>query len=143
MNFTIFNSLTNPQGIRHGSTWADGATWADLAKLLQSVPAYASKAEQPLIKLGVFEGDSRGAGHSLVSISGVEIDYDAGKVTAHIAAKMLRDAGIECVVCSTYTSRTDYPKWRVFAPTSRELPAELRPYLVAALDSVLLGIAAR
>lgn len=143
MNYTIFNSLTNPQGILHSGSWADGATWADLAKLLQSVPAYASKAEQPLLKMGVFEGDSRGAGHSLVSISGVEIDYDAGKVTAHSAAKMLRDAGIECVVCSTYTSSMDCPKWRVFAPTSRELPAELRPYLVAALDSILLGIAAR
>ena len=143
MNYTIFNSLTNPQGILHSGSWADGATWADLAKLLQSVPAYASKSEQPLIKLGTFEGDSRGAGHSLTTISGIEIDYDAGKVTAHSAAKMLRDAGIECVVCSTYTSSTDCPKWRVFAPTSRELPAELRAYLVAALDSILLGIAAR
>lgn len=55
----------------------------------------------------------------------------------------LRDAGIECVVCSTYTSRTDYPKWRVFAPTSRELPAALRQHLVNALDAVIGNIAAR
>ena len=137
MNYTIFNSLTNPQGTRHTSTWVE------LARLIQNVPAYPDKASQPLLKLGIFEGDSRGAGHSLVSISGIEIDYDAGKVTAHSAAKMLRDAGIECVVCSTYTSSMDCPKWRVFAPTSRELPAELRPYLVAALDSILLGTAAR
>ena len=143
MNYTIFSSLHNPQGILHSGSWADGATWADLAKLLQSVPAYASKAEQPLLKMGVFEGDSRSAGHGLTTISGIEIDYDAGKVTAHSAAGLLRQAGIECVVCSTYTSSADCPKWRVFAPTSRELPAELRPYLVAALDSVLLGIAAR
>lgn len=137
MNYTIFNSLRNPQGTRHTSTWVE------LARLIQNVPEYPDKASQPLLKMAVFEGDSRGAGHSLVSISGIEIDYDAGKVTAHSAAKMLRDAGIECVVCSTYTSSTDCPKWRVFAPTSRELPAELRPYLVAAMDSILLGIAAR
>ena len=137
MNYTTFNSLTNPQGTRHT------AEWADVARLIQNVPAYPDKASQPLIKMGIFEGDSRGAGHGLTTISGIEIDYDAGEVTAHSAAGLLRQAGIECVVCSTYTSSTDCPKWRVFAPTSRELPAELRPYLVAALDSVLLGISAR
>ena len=137
MNYTIFNSLTNPQGTRHT------AEWAEVARLIQNVPAYASKAEQPLIKLGTFEGDSRGAGHSLTTIGGIEIDYDAGEVTATSAAKLLRDAGVESVVCSTYTSRIDCPKWRVFAPTSRELPAELRPYLVSALDGALGNIAAR
>ncbi|MBO0613700.1 hypothetical protein [Thiothrix fructosivorans] len=137
LDYTIFDSLHNPQGAKNT------ASWADVCRMLQDVPAYASKAEQPLIKMGVFEGDSRGAGHGLTNISGIEIDYDAGKVTPHSAAKLLRQAGIECVVCSTFTSSPDCPKWRVFAPTSRELPAELRAYLVAALDSVLLGIAAR
>ena len=137
MNYTIFNSLTNPQGTRHT------AEWAEVARLIQNVPAYASKAEQPLIKLGTFEGDSRGAGYSLTTIGGIEIDYDAGEVTAPSAAKLLRDAGVESVVCSTYTSRMDCPKWRVFCPTSRELPAELRQYLVSALDGVLGNIAAR
>ena len=136
MNYTIFNILRNPQGTRHT------AEWADVARLIQNVPAYPDKASQPLIKLGTFEGDSRGAGHSLVSISGIEIDYDAGEVTAHSAAKMLRDAGIECVVCSTYTSSTDCQKWRVFAPTSREIDASLRQHLVSALDGVLGNIAA-
>ena len=137
MNYTTFNSLHNPQGTRHS------ASWADVCRMLQDVPAYQSKAEQPLLKLGVFEGDSRGAGHSLTTISGVEIDYDAGEVTAHSAAKLLRQAGIECVVCSTYTSRMDCPKWRVFAPTSREIDASLRQYLVTALDAVIGNIAAR
>lgn len=137
MNYTIFDSLTNPQGTRHT------ATWTEAARLFQDAPAYPSKAAQPLVKLGIFEGDSRGAGHSLVSISGIEIDYDAGEVTAHSAAKLLRQAGIESVVCSTYTSRMDCPKWRVFAPTSRELPADLRQYLARALDDVLGNIAAR
>ena len=137
MQYTIFNSLHNPQGTRHT------ATWADVARLMQDVPTYPDKASQPLIKLGTFENDSRGQGNSLATISGVEIDYDAGDVTAISAANLLRQAGIECVVCSTYTSRMDCPKWRVFAHTSRELSADLRQYLVAALDSVLMGIAAR
>lgn len=137
MNYTTFDGLHNPQGTRRASTWAD------VARLIQNVPAYPNKSSQPLIKLGVFEGDSRGAGHSLVSISGIEIDYDAGEVTPHSAAKMLRDAGVESVVCSTYTSSTDCQKWRVFAPTSRELPADLRQYLVSAIDGVLGNIAAR
>lgn len=119
------------------------ATWADLCRTLQNAPAYPDKTSQPLIKIGTFDNDSRGQGCSLAAISGVEIDYDAGQVTATSAAKLLRQAGVECVVCSTYTSRTDCPKWRVFAPTSRELTAGLRQYLVTALDGVLGNIAAR
>ena len=137
LDYTIFDSLHNPQGAKNT------ASWADVCRMLQDVPAYQSKTAQPLIKLGTFENSSRGAGHSLTNISGIEIDYDAGKVTAHSAAKLLRQAGVECVVCSTFTSSPDCPKWRVFAPTSRELPAELRPYLVSALDGVLGNIAAR
>lgn len=137
MIYTTFDSLHNPQGTRHTTTWAD------LAKVMHDVPAYPDKASQPLIKLGTFEGDSRGAGHSLTTISGVEIDYDAGIVTAQHAAQLFQSAGIECVVCSTYTSTPTCHKWRVFAPTSRELSADLRQYLVAALDSVLMGISAR
>lgn len=137
MTYTIFNSLHNPQGQQFT------AQWADICRMLQNATTYPDKASQPLIKLGTFENASRGAGHSLTTISGIEIDYDAGKVTAHSAAKLLRQAGIECAVCSTYTSSTDCQKWRVFAPTSRELPAELRPYLVSALDGVLGNIAAR
>lgn len=137
MNYTTFNNLINPEGRRVTSAWVE------LTRLLQSVPAYPDKKAQPLIKLGTFEGDSRGAGHSLTTISGIELDYDAGEVTVTRAAKLLSEAGIECVVCSTYTSSMDNPKWRVFAPTSRELPAELRSYLVSALDGVLGNIAAR
>ena len=137
MKYTVFDSLHNPQGALNSSTWAE------LAKLMQDVPTYPSKSSQPLIKLGVFEGDSRGAGHSLTTVSGVELDYDAGEVTTSSAAKLLRQAGIECVVCSTYTSSMDRQKWRIFAPTSRELPAELRIHLVTALDGVLGNIAAR
>ncbi|WML90144.1 hypothetical protein RCF98_14350 [Thiothrix lacustris] len=137
LDYTIFESLHNPQGAKNT------ASWADVCRMLQDVPAFPSKAAQPLIKLGTFDNSSRGQGSSLTAISGVEIDYDAGNVTAHSAAKLLRQAGIECVICSTYTSRMDCPKWRVFAPTSRTLPAELRTYLVSALDGVLGNIAAR
>ncbi|WMP16962.1 hypothetical protein [Thiothrix lacustris] len=137
MTYTIFNSLHNPQGQQLT------AQWADICRMLQDAATYPDKAGQPLIKFGTFDNASRGQGSSLTTISGIELDYDAGEVTAHSAAKMLRDAGIECVVCSTYTSRTDYPKWRVFAPTSRELPAALRQHLVNALDAVIGNIAAR
>lgn len=137
MNYTVFKSLHNPQGQRVV------ATWTDLCRTLQNVPAYPDKASQPLLKLGTFENDSRGQGNSLAGVNGVEIDYDAGQVTASSAAKLLRQAGIEAVVCSTFTSSPAYPKWRIFCPTSRELPADLRQYLVAALDGIIGNIAAR
>lgn len=137
MTYTIFNSLHNAQGQQLT------AQWSDICRMLQDAATYPDKASQPLIKLGTFDNASRGAGHSLTLISGVELDYDAGEVTATRAAKLLSEAGIECVVCSTFTSSMDYPKWRVFAPTSHELSAELRPYLVSAVDSILGNIAAR
>ena len=137
MKITVFQSLTNPQGVQRE------LHWLEFVRERQNEVAYPSKAAQPLIKMGVFEGDSRGAGHSLTHISGIEIDYDDGQVAASAAAKLLRTAGVESVVCSTYTSSLDCPKWRVFAPTSRELPAELRQHLTTALDGVLGNIAAR
>jgi hypothetical protein len=137
MEYSVFQSLHNPQGQRVA------ATWADLCRTLQNVQSYPDKASQPLLKLGTFENNSRGQGNSLATVSGVEIDYDAGQVTATNAAKLLRQAGIEAVVCSTFTSSPTCPKWRIFCPTSRELPADLRQYLVAALDGVIGNIAAR
>lgn len=137
MNYTTFNGLHNPQGQQFT------AQWSDICLMLQDAATYPDKASQPLIKLGTFDNASRGAGHSLATVSGVEIDYDAGEVTATSAAKLLRQAGIESVVCSTYTATPTCQKWRVFCPTSRELPAELRHYLVSALDGVLGNIAAR
>jgi hypothetical protein len=137
MQYTIFNSLHNPQGTRQTGEWTD------IVRLMQDVPTYPTKAAQPLIKLGAFDGDTRGAGHSLATVCGVEIDYDAGEVTAYETAEALSSNGIEAIVCSTYTSRDDCPKWRVFAPTSRDLPAEMRQYLVGALDSAICNVAAR
>ena len=137
MDITIFDSLTNPQGR------ALKTTWYDFWHARQNETPYPDKKSQPLVKLGIFDNDSRGQGSSLATVSGVELDYDAGQVAPLQAAKLLRQAGIECVVCSTYTSRTDYPKWRVFAPTSRELPAELRQHLITVLDGVLGNVLAR
>lgn len=137
MKITIFDSLTNPQGR------AQEITWQDFCRARQNETAYPDKKEQPLIKLGAFESDSRGQGSSLLTICGIEGDYDAGQMTASAAANLLRSAGVECCVVSTFTSTPTCSKWRVYAPTSRELLAELRQHLVTALDGVLGNVLAR
>lgn len=137
MKITIFDSLTNPQGR------AQEITWQDFCRARQNETAYPDKKEQPLIKLGAFESDSRGQGSSLLTICGIEGDYDAGQMTASAAANLLRSAGVECCVVSTFTSTPTCSKWRVYAPTSRELPAELRLHIVTALDGVLGNVLAR
>lgn len=137
MKITIFNSLTSTQGR------ALEISWQDFCRARQNEAPYQDKKAQPLVKLGIFDNDSRGQGSSLLTISGIELDYDAGQMTATAAAKLLRDAGVECCVVSTFTSQPSCPKWRVFAPTSRELPAELRMHLVSALDGVLGNVLAR
>lgn len=137
MKITIFDSLTDPQGR------ALKTTWYDFCRARQNETPYPDKKSQPLVKIGIFDNDSRGQGSSLLTVCGVEGDYDEGRMSATAAANLLRSAGIESVVCSTFTSNLDHPKWRVFAPTSRELPADLRQYLVHALDSVLGNVLAR
>lgn len=137
MKYTIFGDLRDPQGQQFTTDWAD------FCLVRQNEASYNDKKSQPLIKLGVFEGDSRGQGNSLLTISGIEGDYDAGQLPAQAAAKLLRNAGVECCIVSTFTCAPAYPKWRVFVPTSRELPAELRQYLVTAIDGVLGNVLAR
>jgi hypothetical protein len=41
IDYTIFESLHNPQGTKNT------ASWADVCRMLQDVPAHQSKAAQP------------------------------------------------------------------------------------------------
>lgn len=137
MMITIFDSLTDPQGR------ALKTTWYDFWHARQNETPYPDKKSQPLVKIGIFDNDSRGQGSSLLTVCGVEGDYDEGRMSATAAANLLREAGVECCIVSTYTNTPSCPKWRVFAPTSRALPAELRQHLITALDGVLGSILAR
>ncbi len=104
----------------------------------------ASKSELPLLKLAR-TGDQRTAKGSLrsnanmLTIEGVEGDYDGECMSVADAAKQLRKAGIAALIYTSPSHRPGKPRWRVLCPTSRPLPPAERESLIARVNGVLGG----
>ena len=94
IEFSIFPDTSATQVKQHR------ATWGEIVKVLQSPNAHPSKHQCPLIKLATF-GDKRtdkGAlrhDDNLLSIYGVEGDYDGEEVSVERAGDMLAIHGVE------------------------------------------------
>jgi archaellum biogenesis ATPase FlaH len=106
-----------------------------------------SKAALPLIKLGTFGDDRTRHGSlrhnaNLLTIEGVEGDYDGEDRSVAWAVAKLEDAGIAAVVYTSPSHRPDAPRWRVLCPTSESLPPAERERLMARVNGVLGGILA-
>jgi hypothetical protein len=137
---TLFQRLKEPAG--RALVWH----WPLFCQLLEDPPSTwraADKHALPLVKLGRFAGNSRGAGHDLLTITGLEGDYDAGAVSPADAAALLNAAGVECAVVTTPTHTPQAPRWRVFAPLAAQYASERRAGLLARLNGVLGGILSR
>jgi len=103
------------------------------------------KKHLPWLKLATFgdEASTKGClrtNANLRDITGVEVDYDGGMTSFDMAVRLLRAAGLRCIV---YTSasyqRGVKEKWRVLCPTSQSMLPEQRAPLVAVLNGVLGG----
>lgn len=125
---------------------ARDVTLADLQTLALNTRAPA-KAALPWLKLASF-GDRptpRGSlrnNANVLAISGVEADYDQGKVSVAEAARLLKAAGIEALIYTSPSHLEDLPRWRVLCPTSHPLPGASRAELVGRLNYVLGGVLA-
>jgi hypothetical protein len=78
----------------------------------------------------------------VLTISGVEIDYDAEEVPFDSALQSIKTAGLIAIVYTSPSHTSAAPRWRVLAPTSTDLRPESRAQLVARVNGVLGGIAA-
>lgn len=122
-------------------------TWGDLVRQAQQPLRYASKDAQPLIKLATYgklrnvKGSIR-HNDNLVSVSGLEVDYDGGQVSPTDAAQLLRSAGIRSLVYTSASHTRAAPRWRVLAPLSAPVAPEDRAEYVSMLNGVLGGILA-
>lgn len=141
MRITIFQDA--------GGVRADAYTvaWGDIIAQCQEPPTYRAKQDCPLIKLATF-GDLRSAKGSLrhsaniLTVSGVELDYDSGVVSPRVAADLLELSGIEALIYTSPSHTPDAPRWRVLAPLSREYEPEQRREFVARINAALGGICA-
>lgn len=124
-----------------------GGTWSNLIDRLRNSGTHASKDKCPWIKLATF-GDRRSGSGSLrtnenvVSICGLEGDYDGEAVTIEQAAALLEQRQIRAALYPSPSSTKEKPRWRVICPTSRELPPTAREGLLGLLNGILGGILA-
>jgi putative DNA primase/helicase len=72
--------------------------------------------------------------------TGIEADYDAGKVAFQTVVDFLRSAGIACIVYTSPSYVAAFPKWRVICPFSEELPPGLRADMLGRLAGLLSEI---
>lgn len=143
ISFTVLPDVQATTGLSRGS-----ATWPDLcAWLLDPGHVYPSKARCPLVKLATF-GELRSAKGSLrhdanvLTVHGIEGDYDAEALPVATAAQMLQNYGIEALLYTSPSHTPGRPRWRVLAPLSTDYAPEHRAYFVGLLNAALGGVLA-
>lgn len=104
------------------------------------------KEDLPLLKLASFgdmqsEKKSLRWDNNLTAVSGVELDYDAGKISFDDARLMLLEAGTAAIIYTTPSHSEEHPRWRVLAPFSEMMKPELRGKMLARLNGVMRGAA--
>lgn len=105
------------------------------------------KNDLPLLKLAIF-GNKRTAKRSLrhnqnlLSIDGVEVDYDKEIISFDKAVATLQQYALAAIVYTSASHTIDTPRWRILCPTSRRLPVDGRERLVARLNGIFQGVLA-
>ncbi|WP_417268553.1 VapE domain-containing protein [Celeribacter baekdonensis] len=115
----------------------------DLAAWIEDQTA-DTKDGLPWIKLATFGPDrtpkkSYRHNANVVTITGIEADYDAGKLTPDDARAAMEAVGVAGLIYTTPSHTPDKPRWRVLAPLSGPLPPDAREDLMARLNGVLGG----
>lgn len=119
-------------------------SWHSFVDRLWELEAHP-KHSAPLVKLAIF-GDRRSERGSLrwdgnvLEITGVEGDYDEGKVSPEEARTALEQHNVRGVVVTTHSHRPEAPRWRLLLPTSRPYSPEERRRFAAWVNGMVGGI---
>ena len=117
---------------------------AELARRIRNT-SQRTKGRLPWLKLARF-GDQRTDKNSLrhdgnvLTISGLEADYDGGEVSVDHALQILAEAGVLSIVYTSPSHSETSPRWRVLCPTSAELHPQERSKLFGRLNGLFQGI---
>ncbi len=118
-----------------------------LADRIRTVTA-AQKAQLPWLKLARF-GETRSDKNSLrhdanvLTITGIEADYDGGVIPVDEACDRLTRQGVAAIVYTSPSHTEDAPRWRVLCPLSEQMPPHRRRDFLGRLNGLLGGIFAR
>ena len=119
-SMTIFPSkaATSKEQIR--------TTVKELAARIERTSA-RTKTKLPWLKLATF-GDLKSINQSfrtnknVLSVSGIELDYDGKKMTVGLAAETMKKADICSLIYTSASHTPEAPKWRLLAPFSTDRP---------------------
>jgi hypothetical protein len=116
---------------------------AELGDLILKTSA-KSKDGLPWLKFAVF-GEERTEKNCLrhndnvLTISGIELDYDAKQITFDQAVAVANRAGLAALLYTSASYTDTAPKWRILLPTSQPLPPSERAKLVARVNGLYGG----
>jgi predicted P-loop ATPase len=126
----------------------------DRLKEVIETTAAPVKEQLPSGKLATFgtlpsppDANGKGGGSlrwdgNVVAVSGIEGDYDGEQMPLAEARDRLNIAGLVFVIHTTGRHTPQKPRWRVWLPFSKLLPATERPRMVDRLNGVLGGVLA-
>jgi AAA domain len=119
----------------------------ELAQLIHATSAQ-TKEQLPWLKLARF-GEHRTDGGALrnnanvIAITGVEGDYDLGKISLADARDIIARAGVTAIIYPSPSYTPAFPKWRILCPCSHEYPPAQRDRLLARLNGLFGGVFSR
>ena len=119
--------------------------WPELAEHIRTSGPFAAKALCPWLKLATF-GDIRSSKGALrnksnvLSITGVEGDYDGEQMQPAEAVQLLERAGIRAIVYTSPSHTPERPRWRVLAPLSVVHEPVQRSALLSRVNGALGGV---
>jgi hypothetical protein len=128
-------------------------SFGELIVMLENMPTVKNKEDCIYIKLAEF-GDTKTPKKCLrhdknvVSVSGCEIDYDAGVMTVDEAAKIFEANDIESFIYTSASHTKEKPRWRALFPFSEDITGTTeemkkgRARMVRRIDNLLGGLAA-
>lgn len=125
----------------------------DIERQLRAAKPAHSKDQLALLKLATFGERPSASGcfrhdNNVLTVSGIEGDYDGERVPITDAAHAIENAGVEALLYTSPSHRPEAPRWRVLCPLATELtgsPDELRQArreLVGRLNAILGGVLA-
>lgn len=101
----------------------------ELAKQIRETHA-SEKTKLPWLKLGVFGDRASSKGclrndQNVEAITGLEVDYDGGKVSFKSAIDKVKELDLEAIAYTSPSHTPKSPRWRLLFPTKEELhPSE-------------------
>ena len=114
-----------------------------LTELITETTA-AQKADLPWLKLARFgwsrtEANCLRHNANLLTITGIEADYDGGTKSFNEARETLVSAGVAAILYTSPSHTEDLPRWRILAPLASEHPKEHRDRFMDRLNGLLDG----